>query len=152
DGSDSRDSSDDAPARAAAPDRAPADGEANRDEAFLVMSGVGFDAAMVAGADDELKSRLGWFAYFLVGARHLHGRKVQVGVQIGSGPIHTRKLRSLIVANVGKLPGGFVLFPDAAPNDGWLDVAGLDTRGGLIGWASLFGTVIMQGVGIRSNR
>lgn len=122
------------------------------DEAFLVMSGVGFDAAMVAGADDELKSRLGWLAYFLVGAKHLHGRKVQVGVQIGSGPIHHRKLRSLLVANVGKLPGGFVLFPDAAPDDGWLDVAGLDTRGGVIGWASLLGTVIMQGVGIRSNR
>ncbi|MPV49047.1 diacylglycerol kinase [Pseudactinotalea sp. HY160] len=122
------------------------------DEAFLVMSGVGFDAAMVAGADDELKSRLGWLAYFLVGARHLHGRKVQIGVQIGSGPVHNRKLRSLLVANVGKLPGGFVLFPDAAPDDGRLDVAALDTRGGLFGWASLFGTVIMQGIGIRSTR
>ena len=41
----------------------------NRDDeqVFLVMAGVGFDAAIMAGAPSELKARLGPFAYFVSG-------------------------------------------------------------------------------------
>ncbi|MBZ2199372.1 diacylglycerol/lipid kinase family protein [Occultella gossypii] len=116
---------------------------------FLVMAGVGFDAAMVAGAGDELKARVGWFAYFLAGARHLHGRKVRLRMTVDEAPGQHLRLRSLLFANCGRLPGGIVLLPDAQINDGWLDIAALDTRGGLFGWASLFGQVVGQGIGIR---
>lgn len=116
---------------------------------FLVMAGIGFDAQMVAGADAHLKARMGWFAYFLAGVRHLHGRKTKLRMQVGEGEIRPLKVRSLLFANCGRLPGGIVLLPDAELNDGWLDIAALDTRGGLIGWASLFGKVALQGVGIR---
>lgn len=116
---------------------------------FLVMAGVGFDAHMVAGADDELKARMGWFAYFLAGARHLHGRKTRLRMRVGEGELRPLKVRSLLFANCGRLPGGIVLLPDAELDDGWLDVAALDTRGGLVGWASLFGKVVLQGLGIR---
>lgn len=116
---------------------------------FLVMAGVGFDAAMVADTGDLLKARMGWYAYFVAGVRHLHGRKVRVAMQIGDGKAIPLKLRSLLFANCGRLPGGMVLLPDAEINDGWLDIAALDTRGGLLGWASLFGKVVMQGVGVR---
>lgn len=116
---------------------------------FLVMAGVGFDAAMVAGADDAMKARMGWLAYFVAGAQHLHGRKVRLQMQIGDGEAVQLKLRSLLFANCGRLPGGMVLLPDAEIDDGWLDIAALDTRGGLFGWASLFGKVVLQGVGVR---
>ena len=41
----------------------------------------------------------------------------------------------------GKLPGGITLLPDAVLDDGWLDVAAIDTRGGVAGWAQLLGEV-----------
>lgn len=119
------------------------------DHIFLVMAGLGFDAAMVAGADNEMKKRMGWFAYFLAGARHMHGRKLRVRMIIGDSPPVTLRLRSLLFANCGRLPGGIVLFPDAEIDDGWLDIAGIDTRGGAFGWASLFGKVVLQGLGFR---
>src|SRR5699024_7603057 len=131
---------------------APAQPEAPEDEhIFLVMAGIGFDAQMVAGADDALKARMGWLAYFFAGVRHLHGHKTRLRMQVGEGEVRRLKVRSLLFANCGRLPGGIVLLPDAQLDDGWLDVAALDTRGGLIGWASLFGKVMLQGIGIRRS-
>jgi diacylglycerol kinase family enzyme len=118
---------------------------------FLVMAGLGFDAAMVAGADHDLKRRVGWFAYFLAGARHLHARRLRVRMRIDGALPQQRRLRSVLFANCGRLPGGIVLLPDAELDDGWLDVAGIDTRGGLFGWATLFGQVILQGLGVRKG-
>jgi len=119
---------------------------------FLVISGVGFDAAMVADADDDLKARMGWLAYFFAGARHLHGKKFRVRLTLDSGAPISRRVRSMLVANVGRLPGGFVLFPDAEADDGLLDIASIDTRMSLVGWMSLFGTVVLQGLGVRIRK
>src|SRR5690625_2732629 len=107
---------------------------------------------MVADADEELKARMGWLAYFFAGARHLHGKKVRVQLTLdGKSPV-IRRVRSMLVANVGRLPGGFVLFPDADAADGKLDIASLDTHKSLLGWISLLGTVVLQGVGVRAKR
>lgn len=119
---------------------------------FLVISGVGFDAAMVADADEELKAWMGWMAYFFAGARHLHGKKIRVRLSIDDEKPVTRKVRSMLVANVGRLPGGFVLFPDAEADSGKLDIASIDTRMSVVGWTSLLGTVVLQGVGIRAKK
>lgn len=121
------------------------------EHSFLVMAGIGFDAAMVAGADEQLKARMGWMAYFVAGAQHLHGRKIRLSMQVGDTDRIPLRLRSLLFANCGRLPGGIVLLPDAELNDGWLDVAAIDTRGGLLGWASLFGKVVLQGIGVRRD-
>src|SRR5699024_8938308 len=87
----------------------PPDVLAARDEhVFLVMGGLGFDAAMVAGTDDQMKARMGWLAYFVAGVRNLHGRKTRVQVQIGDAPAHHLRLRTLLFANCGRLPGGVV--------------------------------------------
>lgn len=129
-----------------------APGRPNDEHCFLVMAGLGFDAAMVAGADHELKRKVGWFAYFVAGARHLHGKRVRVRMRLDGGPERHLRLRSLLFANCGRLPGGIVLFPDAEVDDGLLDIAGIDTKGGVIGWASLFGKVVMQGIGVRHDR
>ncbi len=124
------------------------DGSAGEEHCFLVMAGLGFDAAMVAGADDALKKRVGWLAYFLAGVRHLHSRRLRVTMTLDGNETQLR-LRSLLFANCGRLPGGIVLLPQAEVDDGFLDVAGIDTKGGVIGWASLFGKVLLQGVGFR---
>ncbi|MCC2307749.1 diacylglycerol/lipid kinase family protein [Cellulomonas chengniuliangii] len=125
--------------------------QASRDHIFLVIAGVGFDAAMIADTDDNLKARVGWIAYFVSGIRHLHGRRLRVTVRLDGAPPETLRLRSLLVGNCGRLPGGLTLLPDALIDDGWLDVAAIDTRGGVAGWAQLFGEVVLQGVGVRTE-
>jgi len=122
-----------------------------REHIFLVIAGLGFDAAMVADTDEELKARVGWIAYFLAGARHLHGRRLRLRMNVDGGPTTSLRLRSLLVGNCGRLPGGITLLPDAVLDDGWLDIGAIDTRGGLAGWAQLLGEVVLQGVGVQNG-
>ena len=126
-------------------------GPRNQDErhAFLVMAGAGIDAEMVAGADERLKGKLGWVAYFFAALKHMREGRMEVTVSVdGSEPI-SGQIRTVLFANVGKLPGGFVLVPDAAMDDGYLDVSTLDARAGIVGWTGLFGNVVAQGAGLR---
>jgi len=136
---------------AEAADDLPADTDVPRDHIFLVIAGVGFDAAMVADTDDDLKARVGWVAYFVAGIKHLHGRRLRTTVRLDDAPGEPARVRSLLIGNCGRLPGGITLLPDAVLDDGWLDVAAIDTRGGVAGCAQLFGEVVLQGVGVRSQ-
>ena len=118
---------------------------------FLVIAGLGFDAAMVADTDATLKSRVGWMAYFVAGVRHLHGRRLEMVITLDDRPPVTARLRTLMVGNCGRLPGGITLIPDAVIDDGIHDIAAIDTRGGIMGWAQLFGEVVMQGFGMKND-
>ncbi|KAE8763212.1 diacylglycerol/lipid kinase family protein [Georgenia thermotolerans] len=139
-------------AGAVPPDTPAAPEDPDKEHVFLVIGGLGFDAAMVAGADEELKARLGWIAYFVAGVKHLAGRKIRASVELGaSEQSETITARTILFANVGRLPGGVVLFPDAQIDDGYLDIAVIDTRGGLIGWADLLRKVTLQGLGVRKD-
>jgi diacylglycerol kinase (ATP) len=122
-----------------------------RDHIFLVIAGLGFDAAVMGDADEDLKKKVGWFAYALAGIRHLHGRRMKLRLAIDGGPHQILRLRSLLVGNCGKLPGGIMLLPNAVIDDGELDLAAIDTRGGIAGWTQLFGEVALQGIGVRTE-
>lgn len=136
---------------AEAADDLPDDTDVPRDHIFLVIAGLGFDAAMVADADDDLKAKVGWIAYFMAGVRHLHGRRLRVRLTLDDKPTQQLRARSLLVGNCGKLPGGITLLPDAVLDDGVLDIASIDTRGGIAGWAQLLGEVALQGIGVRNE-
>lgn len=114
-------------------------------ELFLVISGLGFDAAMVADTDDTLKRRMGWLAYFVAGMKHLNGPRLKADITIDDKIPVTAVLRTVMVGNCGLLPGNLTLLPDAKIDDGLLDVVAIDTRIGLAGWMQLFGEVVMQG-------
>lgn len=116
---------------------------------FLVIAGAGLDAEMVAGADDAAKRRLGWLAYFISAMRHMSAKRMHAQVTVDDGEPVESLMRTVLFANCGKLPGGFQLVPDAQFNDGRLDVATIDARGGVVGWTELFGTVVAQGAGIK---
>ncbi|WP_125772793.1 diacylglycerol/lipid kinase family protein [Antribacter gilvus] len=127
------------------------DGDTSAEHLFLVIAGLGFDAAMVADTDADLKKRVGWVAYFVAGLSHLHGRRMRARIWLDDAPPAETRLRSLLVGNCGLLPGGIILLPDAVVDDGVLDVAAIDTRGGMVGWAQLFGEVVMQNFGVRND-
>lgn len=138
--------------RAVAPQETPPEArESAREHIFLVISGLGFDAAMVADADEELKAKVGWIAYFVAGIKHLHARRLRLQMSLDDSPWFNVRLRSVLIGNCGKLPGGVVLLPDAVLDDGWLDVAAIDTRVGLLGWTQLFGEVALQRFGVRTR-
>ena len=127
-------------------------GRPEAEHAFLVIGGMGFDAVMVGNADTDLKKRMGVLAYGVTGVKHLFDRKIRARILLGDSTDETEvEARSVMFANCGKLVGGAVLLPDAQFDDGWLDVAVIDTRGGIVGWADLTNRILLQGVGVRSS-
>lgn len=89
---------------------------------FAVMAGIGFDAAMMADASEGLKQHAGWAAYVVSGLRHLRDPVMRVQLRIDDGPPLRRRARTVLVGNVGRLQGGLELLPDAAADDGLLDI------------------------------
>lgn len=110
---------------------------------FLVMAGLGFDAAMMADAPEELKAKVGWLAYAVSGARNLRGPQVKVRVDVDDDRTFTRRVRTVLVGNCGTLTGGIVLLPDAKVDDGWLDAMTMSPRG-IASWAGVAARVLTK--------
>lgn len=124
--------------------------EEDHGHAFLIIAGIGFDAQMIDDTDPELKKNISWLAYFVGAMKHLFAPKYRGSITItgANGSSHTRTkltFRTLMAGNCGQIPG-FSLMPEAKWDDGILDFEIIDTTGGLIGWASLFGDVVHQTV------
>lgn len=104
------------------------------DHAFLVIAGVGTDADLFDDTNEELKSKVGWLAYSEAGLRQLPGRRKKVSFKLsGDANWQTRKVRSVLFANCGKLQGlDFV--PNAKIDDGVLDAVVLSPRSAA-GWS-----------------
>lgn len=98
------------------------------DRRYVVMAGLGFDAAMMRETDEELKGRIGWLAYTGGLVRALRTPHARFTVQIDTDPPIERDAVGVLVGNVGKLHAGAELFPDADPADGLLDVIVLAPR------------------------
>lgn len=107
----------------------------------LVMSGVGIDAAMISNTDPELKKRVGWLAYVNAGLRILPASKpFHLHYRMEGRHSHRVRVATVLVANLGMLPGNIELIPDAALDDGLLDVAVLQPKnawGWLLIWRKI---------------
>ncbi len=110
---------------------------------FVVMAGLGFDAAIMRDAPERLKKTVGWPAYIVSGAKHMRGRRISVTITIDGGEPIERHVRTVLAGNVGKLQGGLLLLPNARPDDGVLDIAVLAPRNAL-DWARLTGRVLRR--------
>ncbi|MGI9644070.1 MAG: diacylglycerol/lipid kinase family protein [Ilumatobacteraceae bacterium] len=86
-----------------------------------VMCGMGWDAEMMA-APEARKRRLGWGAYAIEGARSMGAKPMRLRISVDGGPEQRLSGHTVLVANVGMLVAGLVLVPQAAPDDGSLDV------------------------------
>lgn len=113
------------------------------EQPFLVMGGLGFDASVMADAREDLKQRFGWLAYSEAGVRHLPGRRRRISISLDGQPPQTRKVRSVLVANCGKLPAGVDFVPDAVIDDGRLDVVVLSPRS-LLGWTWMAAKILLR--------
>jgi diacylglycerol kinase family enzyme len=111
---------------------------------FTAMAGIGLDAAVVAAAGERLKRRLGWTAYAAAGARRLALPPREFTIRLDDAEPLRRRARSVVVANAGLLPGGFILLPEARLDDGMLDVGILAPAGGW-DWIRLAGRVLARG-------
>jgi YegS/Rv2252/BmrU family lipid kinase len=123
-------------------DRVRLDVAAMDDDRFVVMGGIGFDAAMLRDADPKLKEHVGAVAYVVSGFRHLRRRATRFRLRLDDRRID-RTGQGVLIGNLGRLQGGLPVMPDARPDDGLLDVAVLQTRT-VLDWLALAARVLLR--------
>jgi diacylglycerol kinase family enzyme len=107
-------------------------------EAFVVMAGIGLDAAMIANTRSDWKKKIGWVAYVDGAARSLtKAEPFRAVYQLDAHRLHAAKVHSILYTNCGTLPAGIELVPDASLDDGVLDVA-LFQPSGWFGWLGVW--------------
>lgn len=118
-------------------------GDDLEDATFLVMAGMGFDAAIMAGVDDGIKAKVGWLAYVWSALKALMFPAIKVEVSIDGGEPSVHRARTIVIGNVGHLQAGLPLLPDATIDDGHLDVVLLYPRK-FLSWVPLAARVVAR--------
>lgn len=109
-------------------------------ERFAVMAGTGFDAILMRDVDGADKQRLGRLAYIRSGVKAMQAKRVRTTVRVDGAVWFKGKASAVLIGNVGTVTGGLVVFPDASPTDGILEV-GVVTAHGAWQWARVFSRV-----------
>jgi diacylglycerol kinase (ATP) len=117
---------------------------------FSVMAGMGLDAKIFQKTDPKLKKAIGWVAYIEGGIKSLPTLFERMDVSVDSREPRNLKVVSLIIGNVGWLPGKITLMPDASLTDGILDVAAVGPRR-FWNWIDFWGRVTWL-ESLRENR
>jgi diacylglycerol kinase family enzyme len=106
--------------------------------AFVALAGLGLDAKMIANTRPELKKRVGWLAYVDAIARSMRdSEKIRMRYRLDGGEERTMSVHTILVGNVGLLPGNVLLLPDAEVDDGLFDIVTLRPEG-FGGWAQIW--------------
>lgn len=127
--------------------------DGTRDEhAFVVMGGMGLDAAMIANTSGDLKKKVGWVAYVDGAAKSLVGAKpFPLMYQVPGHRMHRAQVQSMLFANCGSLPAGLELIPEASVNDGDLDIVIFQPKNP-IGWLAVWRRVAWDNSVLRKFR
>ncbi len=126
--------------------------DTTEEHGFVVMGGMGLDAAMIANTNPQLKKAVGWVAYVDGAARSLPGAKpFRVLYQLEGHRMHSSKVQSVLFANCGALPAGIALIPEASLTDGLLDVAVIQPTG-WFGWLGVWRKVWWDNTVLRRFR
>jgi YegS/Rv2252/BmrU family lipid kinase len=118
-------------------------GDDMEDATFLVMAGMGFDAAIMEGVNEDFKKRVGWLAYVWSALKALMFPVIRVEVSVDGAPFTKHRARTLVIGNVGSLQAGMPLIPEAAIDDGELDVVLLYPRR-FLSWIPLAARVLTK--------
>ena len=96
------------------------EGEAHQSRGFGIMSGMGFDAQLMADASAN-KQALGEAAYFAAALNNLKPVTATFTIEV-DGTVHERKGISCIIANTAMIQGDINLLPGCRMDDGMIDV------------------------------
>ena len=110
---------------------------------FVVMAGLGLDAAIMAGAPEAIKAKVGWPAYVIAALRHIRYPAVRMDISVDDAPYERFRARTVVIGNVGNLQAGIPLLPQASFDDGRLDVVVIAPRRSL-GWFVLLWRVLLR--------
>lgn len=110
---------------------------------FLVMAGLGMDAMIMTGVNEDLKKRVGYLAYFVSGVKAITFPRTKVEITLDDEEPRHFRARTVVIGNVGFLQGGIPLLPDAQIDDGLLDVVIVAPKR-FIGWLSIVARVITR--------
>jgi diacylglycerol kinase family enzyme/membrane-associated phospholipid phosphatase len=95
---------------------------------FAVMAGLGLDAAIISDAPPHLKAQIGWTAYLVSAAKNINHPSVKIRIVLDDEEPVERRVRTVVVGNVGMLQANIPLLPDARPDDGLIDVVVIAPR------------------------
>ena len=109
------------------------------------MAGAGLDAVMIRAADAGLKDRVGRIAYVWTGAKNVELDPVAMSIDVDGHRWFEGEASCVLVGNVGDVFGGLSVFPDATPDDGYLDL-GVVTADGAWEWARTLGRAVIGDV------
>jgi YegS/Rv2252/BmrU family lipid kinase len=118
-------------------------GDEMDDATYLVMAGMGFDAAIMEGVNEGFKKKVGWLAYVWSALKALMFPAIRVEVSVDGGPFTRHRARTLVIGNVGHLQAGMPLIPDAVIDDGLIDVVMLYPRR-FLSWLPLAARVMTK--------
>ncbi len=113
------------------------------EDTFFVMAGLGFDAAVMAGAPEHLKRQVGNAAYILAGLRNMKGPQFKARISVDGGMEFSRRTRTVLLGNCGKIFGGLVLMPEAKVDDGLIDAVVMSPKG-VVGWTAVLARVVSR--------
>ena len=114
------------------------DDRSRETHAFVALAGLGLDAKMIANTNPELKKRVGWLAYVDAIARSMRdSEKIRMRYRVDGGEERVMSVHTILVGNVGLLPGNVLLLPDAEVDDGLFDIVTLRPEG-LAGWVQIW--------------
>ena len=92
------------------------------DREFLIMAGLGFDAAVIRDATRSMKRRLGFLAYLYAALKNLGRRPNKYRVTLDDREPFRAWGASAVIANIGTLAGNIRLVKHVDPQDGLLDL------------------------------
>lgn len=99
-----------------------------RDLPFVVLAGMGHDAATVAATRPALKERIGWPAYVAPAAVRALRRPVPVTVRHDDGDPEHLRVWSVLAANCTRVRAGVSIAPGGLIDDGLFDVLEVTVR------------------------
>lgn len=111
---------------------------------YLIVAGLGLDAAAMEQTSAKAKAKVGILAYVGGGMRAFaSSKRVDIRVRVDDRKPFSTRVHSVMVANCGEYPPFFVLHPYASLDDGILDIlcAGPLT---FFGWLRLWINVVID--------
>lgn len=122
------------------------------DHAYVVMAGLGLDAKMLANTDSDLKDKIGWPAYVAAIIKALRDKnRLRMRYKLDGHQPRSVRAHTIIIGNCGTLQANLLLLPEAAVDDGLLDIVILRPEG-FIGWVQIVVKIVWENGVLRRTK